>query len=677
VGNTLEVQETASNAGGASSPATSAATEVVLPGGGTPTPENQPTISGEARQGKTLTEQSASWRGEPTSFSYAWQRCDSAGNNCATIGGANKQTYALTEADVGHRIRVQEEATNFFGTSNPDVSEATAVVVPPVPTIIKAPAISGEARQGQTLSEQHGEWTNNPTGYTYKWLQCNSAGEACAPIAGAESSAYVLQEGDVGHRIRVQENAANAGGPSEPATSEASEVVKPLPPTIVSAPTITGTAQQAQTLTEHHGEWKNSPTGYAYKWLQCNSAGEVCAPIAGAESSTYTVQEGDVGHRLRVQETASNAGGAGAPAISEATEVVTPPVPTIVSPPTITGEARQGQVLTEHHGEWKNNPTGYGYHWLQCNSLGEGCLPIAGAEGSTYTPVEGDAGHRLRVQETASNSAGPGAPASSEATEVVKPQPPALLSAPTISGIAQQGQGLTEVHGKWTNNPTGFAYKWLQCTSSGETCTPIAGAESQTYTPSEADVGHALKVQETASNAGGMSEPATSSATEPVRAASGTFGKTNVGALKDVLAAARKRVNRYALSAPGSVTKLTIYLESTAKAGQQVMKGILYADEAGAPGALLGVTEQLTFTHGNAARWYDMPFASPVHLAAGNYWIGVITGGTGNVTGFRFDSVAQSRDFNANAFAGGPSNPFGPVSVDSEQASLYATYTPG
>jgi hypothetical protein len=66
-----------------------------------------------------------------------------------------------------------------------------------------------------------------------------------------------------------------------------------------------------------------------------------------------------------------------------------------------------------------------------------------------------------------------------------------------------------------------------------------------------------------------------------------------------------------------------------------------------------------------------------VHLAAGNYWIGVITGGTGNVTGFRFDSVAQSRDFNANAFAGGPSNPFGPVSVDSEQASLYATYTPG
>jgi hypothetical protein len=66
--------------------------------------------------------------------------------------------------------------------------------------------------------------------------------------------------------------------------------------------------------------------------------------------------------------------------------------------------------------------------------------------------------------------------------------------------------------------------------------------------------------------------------------------------------------------------------------------------------------------------------ASPVKLAAGNYWIGVITGGTGGVAGFRYDSVAGSRDYNFNVYTSGPSNPFGAVSTDAEQTSLYATY---
>ena len=50
-------------------------------------------------------------------------------------------------------------------------------------------------------------------------------------------------------------------------------------------------------------------------------------------------------------------------------------------------------------------------------------------------------------------------------------------------------------------------------------------------------------------------------------------------------------------------------------------------------------------------------FSSPLKLAAGNYWIGVITGATGNVAGFRYDSVAASRDYNANTYTSGPDQP--------------------
>jgi len=139
----------------------------------------------------------------------------------------------------------------------------------------------------------------------------------------------------------------------------------------------------------------------------------------------------------------------------------------------------------------------------------------------------------------------------------------------------------------------------------------------------------------------------------------------------------RKRVNRYALPANGSVTKLSIYLAPAGTSGQQVLRGLVYADSSGTPAALLASSEQFTFSSTSAAGWYDLVFSSPVKLTAGNYWIGVMTGATAGVAGFRYDSVSGARDYNANTYASGATNPFGSFSTDSEQMSLYATYTPG
>ncbi len=122
--------------------------------------------------------------------------------------------------------------------------------------------------------------------------------------------------------------------------------------------------------------------------------------------------------------------------------------------------------------------------------------------------------------------------------------------------------------------------------------------------------------------------------------------------------------------------KLNVYLAPTATAGEQVIKGLIYSDAGGKPETLLGVSEALTFKSTNAAGWYALPFASAVKLAPGNYWIGVITGATAKVAGFRFDSVAGSRDYNANVYGSGPTNPFGAVTTDAEQTSLYATFAP-
>ncbi len=199
-------------------------------------------------------------------------------------------------------------------------------------------------------------------------------------------------------------------------------------------PTVTGTAQQGQALTEHHGEWSDSPTGYTYQWLRCNSSGSSCSAIGGATNQTYSPVAEDVGHELRVTETASNAGGSGSAAESAATAVVVPPVPVDSTVPTVTGTAQQGQALTEHHGEWSSSPTGYTYQWLRCNSSGSSCSAIGGATNQTYSPVAEDVGHELRVTETAGNAGGSGSAAESAATAVVVPPVPVDSTRPPSKG---------------------------------------------------------------------------------------------------------------------------------------------------------------------------------------------------------------------------------------------------
>ena len=155
--------------------------------------------------------------------------------------------------------------------------------------------------------------------------------------------------------------------------------------------------------------------------------GAKCSPIPNATAQTYVPVAEDVGHTLRVQETESDAHSFPNSAESAATGVVVPPVPERIALPTVTGTAQQGQRLTEAHGSWMYGPTGYAYQWLRCNFSGTGCAPLSGATAQTYVPVAEDVGHRLRVQETASNTYGSAGPAESAPTAVVVPPPPTPL----------------------------------------------------------------------------------------------------------------------------------------------------------------------------------------------------------------------------------------------------------
>ena len=69
-----------------------------------PTNSAAPTISGTPQVGQTLTANSGTWNSSTTpTFSYQWERCDTAGNNCAAIAGATGQTYTVQSAAAWSR----------------------------------------------------------------------------------------------------------------------------------------------------------------------------------------------------------------------------------------------------------------------------------------------------------------------------------------------------------------------------------------------------------------------------------------------------------------------------------------------------------------------------------------------------------------------------------------------
>jgi hypothetical protein len=94
-------------------------------------------------------------------------------------------------------------------------------------------------------------------------------------------------------------------------------------PSNTGAPTISGTAQEGQTLTATTGTWSSSSTStYAYQWQRCNPTGAACADIAGATAQTYVIATADVGNTLRVVVKATNSDGSSS-APSAPTAVVT------------------------------------------------------------------------------------------------------------------------------------------------------------------------------------------------------------------------------------------------------------------------------------------------------------------------------------------------------------------
>ena len=270
----------------------------------------RPALSGTARDGQTVQTSTGTWTGTaPITYTFAWRRCDTSGNNCVTIPSATSQSYVIVPADVGSKLYALVTATNAAGSaSQRTYLSGTVLAAPPLNTV--RPALSGTARDGQTVQTSTGTWTGTaPITYTFAWRRCDTSGNNCVTIPSATSQSYVIVPADVGSKLYALVTATNAAGSASQRTYLSGTVLA-APPLNTVRPALSGTARDGQTVQTSTGTWTGTaPITYTFAWRRCDTSGNNCVTIPSATSQSYVIVPADVGSKLYALVTATNAAG--------------------------------------------------------------------------------------------------------------------------------------------------------------------------------------------------------------------------------------------------------------------------------------------------------------------------------------------------------------------------------
>jgi hypothetical protein len=414
---------------------------------------------------------------------------------------ANMTTLSVTHGAL------QVGVGSAAGGDSSGVSAAGIQLSPVVthvpPANLEPPAIAGGDVTGQPLTASLGSWSDSNT-LRVRWSRCAADGTNCQQIPDVNGASYVPSGGDAGATFFITVTSSNDAGTAV-ATSARTPVIAGSRPLLVVAPSIGGDTTEGATLTASPGSWLWRNAAFSYEWQRCDASGANCAPVAGETASTFVLGHDDIGSTIRVLVTARGLS-APASASSTATSVVAISAPHSLSAPDVTGNAVTGAVLSATPGNWSDASATLTYAWDRCSPDGT-CLPIPGAEGTTYNVGIEDLGVTIRVTVTAANAGGVGI-ASSAVTAAVSISAPGNTTRPTITGDTIVGSTLSVDAGTWTDPQATIGIAWQRCAADGSNCAVIDGATGSTYTLAAGDAGSTIVAVVTASNAGGSSDAA-------------------------------------------------------------------------------------------------------------------------------------------------------------------------
>jgi hypothetical protein len=217
-------------------------------------------------------------------------------------------------ANASHTFSVR--ATDAAGNTDASPASSTWIVnVPAGDTTPPDTTITGGPTGTVTTASASFTFSSSETGSTFA---CSLDGAAFLNCT-SPASYSALANGS--HTFSVRATDASGNTDASPATRTWTVNVPPAAPVNSQLPAISGASSQGSMLTADPGNWSGAPTSFAYQWRRCNSSGAACSDITNATGTGYLTTASDVGSTLRVNVTASNAGGS-ASAVSAATATI-------------------------------------------------------------------------------------------------------------------------------------------------------------------------------------------------------------------------------------------------------------------------------------------------------------------------------------------------------------------
>ena len=388
----------------------------------------QPTVSGTAQVGETLTAETSGIEDADglnnVAYGYQWLAAD------AEIAGATSNSYTLAEADEGKVIKVRvsftddgenQETLTSAPTETVDVSESHDR-----PHNLRATVAEGaitltwqdpDTHPGHGLYHilRHRPELGEDKSLVYvEYAPSTDRTFTDSAVEPGVLYVYAVKAvkdpfgflGPASDPVEVRMPPGEGGeAPNSPATGQ---------------PTISGTVQVGERLTADTSGIADTDgldnASFAHQWMADDS------DIAGATGSTYTLDPGDEAKRVKVRVTFTDDAGNAESLTSAATnEVEARPNSPATGQPTVTGTAQVGETLTADtsgiaDADGLDNAS-FAYQWMADDSA------IAGATDSTYTLDAGDEGKAIKVEVSFTDDAGNEESLTSAATSAVAAVP--------------------------------------------------------------------------------------------------------------------------------------------------------------------------------------------------------------------------------------------------------------
>lgn len=189
---------------------TSAPTAAVAPGTFT---APQPTITGTAKVGRTLTVSRGTWSPTPSSVTYVWKA------DGVTISTRTTSKFVVPASARGKRLTVTVSGSRAGYTKKSVTSGATATVAPGTFTAPQ-PTITGTTRVGSALTVSRGTWSPAPSSVKYVWKANGTA------ISTRTDTRFVIPAQARGKRLTVTVVGARAGYTTKSVTSDQTSAIR-------------------------------------------------------------------------------------------------------------------------------------------------------------------------------------------------------------------------------------------------------------------------------------------------------------------------------------------------------------------------------------------------------------------------------------------------------------------